>query len=140
MSERPEKSLSTYQLERSEMLYEPLSTFHLKHEKIVEFRNNINNTVSSLMSEFNLKYWVQAISDDGLSVTLRLEFKFFSIFACKTRSHAARTRFARVLGVRVQDFRKLANCTPESVQCVRVRKNPRAVIARAWPNTGPRNF
>ena len=24
------------------------------------------------------------------------------------------------------------------VQCVRVRKNPRVVIARAWPNTGPR--
>ena len=93
MSERPEKSLSTYQLERSEMLYEPLSTFHLKHEKIVEFRNNINNTVSSLMSEFNLKYWVQAISDDGLSVTLPLEFNFFLFL----RAKRVRTQHAHAL-------------------------------------------
>ena len=52
----------------------------------------------------NLKYWVQAISDDGLSITPLVEFSFFFLFACKTRAHAARARSARVLGVRVQDF------------------------------------
>ena len=67
-------------------------------------------------------------------------FFFFLHFACKTRAHAVRARAARVLGVRVQDFWKLANCTPARVRCVRVRKNPRAAIARAWPNTGQIHF
>ena len=39
--------------------------------------------------------------------------------------------------VGVQDFRKLANCHQYMCNaCVRVRKNPRAVIARGRPNTG----
>ena len=41
----------------------------------------------------------------------------------------------RTKRLRVQDFRKLANCTPARVQSVRLRENSRAVIARAWPNT-----
>ena len=48
----------------------------------------------------NLKYWVQAISDDGLSITPPVEFSFFFFL----RAHAARARSARVLGVRVQNF------------------------------------
>ena len=82
----------------------------------------------------NLKYWVQAISDDGLSITPPVEFSFFCFCvqnACarstrtlSTRARRARAGFLKISKLHASTRAKRARAEkPACCDCTRVAEH-----------------